>query len=677
MTESLKDRIYRLLVNRIPGIRARYLDLRRESSGAAGRLRCFAALAWWNLSYYLLGRKKLRCPVKYGYYERKRQVLTEPEGAEPEEPEKLIERLERYDIISFDIFDTLLLRPFSDPTELFYLLDIRFSYIDLCRIRREAEAAVRKKSGRAYSGEVSLSEIWAELERVTGIPAEEGMEAELELERKYCTANPYFLPILEALRKRKKKIVVTSDMYLGRDFLKKLLEEKGLGAFDGYYVSSEHRASKHEGGLYRIVREETGGQDSAAGYVHVGDNVHSDIRMAGKAGFAALLYPNPQKSGNPYRPMDMSPMTGAMYRGIVNIRFHAERKKYNSFYKYGYIYGGILALGYCQFIHRYVKERKIDRIWFLARDGEILKKVYDLLYPEEDTAYVLWSRNVSARLLSDVYRYDFFQRFLFQKINQGYSMERIFSSMGLGDLLEEACRELNCGRKERLTEDLARRCRDHLVSVWGSVSSIYEEERQAAGRYLKKLADGCSSAAAVDIGWAGSGAAALDRMMEQILHIPFRVYGLAAGTNTAHNLSPDASEGFFFSGRMESYLFSQQKNRDLWKFHDLNRKHNLYMELLFTSPSPSLKGFGTGEDKETVFRFGRKEGHENEIRQIQEGIMDYVRDYRRFFGEFLSDGIGEISGRDAYAPLLLFLGDRRAQRELEASFHWDTDQNVE
>ena len=76
MTESLKDRIYRLLVNRIPGIRARYLDLRRESSGAAGRRRCFAALARWNLGYYVLGRKKPRCPVKYGYYGRKRKVLT-------------------------------------------------------------------------------------------------------------------------------------------------------------------------------------------------------------------------------------------------------------------------------------------------------------------------------------------------------------------------------------------------------------------------------------------------------------------------------------------------------------------------------------------------------------------------------------------------------------------------
>ena len=249
--------------------------------------------------------------------------------------------------------------------------------------------------------------------------------------------------------------------------------------------------------------------------------------------------------------------------------------------------------------------------------------------------------------------------------------------MGLGVLLDDACGRMECSRRDRLTEDLARRCREYLLSVWEQVSSIYSEERLAAGRYLKRLAEGSGSAAAVDVGWAGSGAAALGRMMDQVLHLPFTVYGLVMGTNTAHNLSPDVSEGFFFSGQMESYLFSQQKNRDLWKYHDLNRKHNLYMELLFTSAFPSLKGFGTGADGETVFRFGRKERHAREIRQIQEGILDYVEDYRRYFGDLLSEGTGEISGRDAYAPILLFLGDRKAQRRLEESFCWDTDQNVE
>lgn len=676
MTENLRNRIYRLLVNRIPGIRARYLKMRQDSCGAAGRLWCFAALVWWNFSWYFLGRRDLLCPVSYGYYERKRQMPGESDNPEMEEPDALISKLKNYDVISFDIFDTLLLRPFSEPSELFYFLGIEFSCPDLRRIRQEAESEARKRRG-GKSGEVTLSEIWDEMEHLTGIPAEKGMETERELERKYCLANPYFLPVLEALRKSGRSLVVTSDMYLETEFLKDLLERKGLGRFDGYYISSEYRESKHRGGLYRIVRMETGNGGGKKKYAHVGDNVQADLRMARRAGFTAFLYPNPQKTGNSYRPMDMSPITGAMYRGIVNIRLHSEKKKYGYFYEYGYLYGGILAIGYCRFIHRYAAEKKIERIWFLARDGEILKKVYDILYPEEETDYVLWSRNVSTRLLADVYRYDYFQRFLFQKVNQGYRLEQIFSSMGLGVLLDDACGRMECSRRDRLTEDLARRCREYLLSVWERVSSIYSEERLAAGRYLKRLAEGSGSAAAVDVGWAGSGAAALGRMMDQVLHLPFTVYGVVMGTNTAHNLSPDVSEGFFFSGQMESYLFSQQKNRDLWKYHDLSRKHNLYMELLFTSAFPSLKGFGTGTDGETVFRFGRKERHAREIRQIQEGILDYVEDYRRYFGDLLSEGTGEISGRDAYAPILLFLGDRKAQRRLEESFCWDTDQNVE
>lgn len=676
MTENFRNSTYRLLVNRIPGIRARYTKMRGESSGTGGRLRCLAALAWWNFSYYCLRRRELLCPVSWGYYERRRQKPEESENPEIMEQSVLISKLKNYDVISFDIFDTLLLRPFSEPAALFYFLEMHFSYPDLHRIRREAEDAAREKKGGA-GGEVTLSEIWSETERMTGIPAERGMEAEQRLEQKYCLANPYFLPVVKALRESGRRLIVISDMYLGADFLRDLLERKGLGKFDACFVSSEYRDSKHRGGLYRIVKRKMQDRGAGTSYVHVGDNVRSDYRMARREGFDAFVYPNPQSAGNLYRPADMSPITGSMYRGIVNIRLHSGEKKYDCFYEYGYIYGGILALGYCRFIHRYVKEKKIERIWFLSRDGEILKRVYGILYPEEKTDYVFWSRNAAARLLSDVYRYDFFCRFLFQKVNQGYCLEQIFSSMELEDLLDDACRQLKCGREERLTEELACRCRDYLISVWNRVSVMYSRERLAAAEYFKRLAAGSGSAAAVDIGWAGSGASALDRMMNQALHLPFRVYGLVMGTCTANSPFPDVSEGLFFSGQMESYLFSQKKNRDLWKFHDPGRKHNLYLELLFTSAAPSFRGFGTGKNRETVFRFGRREAHGREILRIQKGILDYVEDYRRYFPDFLSEGRGGISGRDAYAPMQLFLGDRRAQKRLEQSFFWDTDQNVE
>ena len=56
--------------------------------------------------------------------------------------------------------------------------------------------------------------------------------------------------------------------------------------------------------------------------IHVGDNLHSDVRMAEKAGIAALWYPGPQEAGGPYRARDMSAVTGSMYAGLVNIRLH-------------------------------------------------------------------------------------------------------------------------------------------------------------------------------------------------------------------------------------------------------------------------------------------------------------------------------------------------------------------
>ena len=65
------------------------------------------------------------------------------------------------------------------------------------------------------------------------------------------------------------------------------------------------------------------------------------------------------------------------------------------------------------------------------------------------------------------------------------------------------------------------------------------------------------------------------------------------------------------------------------------------------------------------------------IRQIQTGILDFISDYQRYFGEFTAKGRGEISGRDAYAPLLLLLGDTDFQRKLEKAFFWDIRENVE
>lgn len=76
------------------------------------------------------------------------------------------------------------------------------------------------------------------------------------------------------------------------------------------------------------------------------------------------------------------------------------------------------------------------------------------------------------------------------------------------------------------------------------------------------------AAAAVDIGWAGSGAVMLDYAVNRQWGLDCPVAGLLAGTLSAPMTEADGTAPFLFSGVLESYLFAAGENRDLWKRHD-------------------------------------------------------------------------------------------------------------
>jgi predicted HAD superfamily hydrolase len=66
--------------------------------------------------------------------------------------------------------------------------------------------------------------------------------------------------------------------------------------------------------------------------------------------------------------------------------------------KFGFQYGGMVLYNFVQYIYNYCQQNKIEHIYFMARDGEIIKKVFDLLYndPQEkiQTHYMFASRRL-------------------------------------------------------------------------------------------------------------------------------------------------------------------------------------------------------------------------------------------------------------------------------------------
>ena len=160
------------------------------------------------------------------------------------------------------------------------------------------------------------------------------------------------------------------------------------------------------------------------------------------------------------------------------------------------------------------------------------------------------------------------------------------------------------------------------------------------------------------MGWAGSGAAALDHMVNKVWKLDCEIYGLIAGTNSVYNQEPNGSEAFLFHKKMDSYMFSQSHNRDLWKMHNPGKGHNIIVEILLASDTCSLKSF---DEAGPVFCRKREE---IDSRQVQTGVLDFIDDFLKKFTENPS-----ISGRDAYAPIAVLLDNEEWVRKV---LHTDT-----
>ena len=169
------EQIYQDLVNRNPDISIRYHRYRDQVHGVS-RVKAWGYLIKMNIEYRLL-KQKVSAGEDLFYKEKQLRVKeSESSVAFRETPEELAERLAKYDVISFDVFDTLIFRPVSQPFDLFFFVGEELKYLDFCRIRMEMEQRARKEKYEKYGvREVTFEEIWSMMESETGITKERGM----------------------------------------------------------------------------------------------------------------------------------------------------------------------------------------------------------------------------------------------------------------------------------------------------------------------------------------------------------------------------------------------------------------------------------------------------------------------------------------------------------------------
>ena len=195
-------------------------------------------------------------------------------------------------VVSFDIFDTLIMRPFWNPADLFAFLNDYFrkiakieTGIDFSKLRIRAEERVRTLLGISKKKQdMTLDEIYNEIKFETNLDDEiinKMKEKEIELEVRFCNTRTTGKELYELSKYLNKKVIAVSDMYLPKNVIEKILNKNGY-EMDNIYISGEIGLTKHIGDLYKAVLDDLKIEPKQV--VHIGDNYYADYENSVKKG---------------------------------------------------------------------------------------------------------------------------------------------------------------------------------------------------------------------------------------------------------------------------------------------------------------------------------------------------------------------------------------------------------
>ena len=299
--------------------------------------------------------------------------------------------IDRHKIISFDIFGTLLLRPYAKPTDLFFHLEKIEEIEGFATERINAEQRARKLHTDVE--DITIDEIYAEIaDKYKNLK-----QKEMDLECQVLQPNPEIKEIFEYAKEQKKQIIVISDMYLPENFLSGVLKKKGYIGIKKIYVSGKYGKCKDSGNLYKKVLSELC-LDSRE-VLHIGDNKFADKIIAEKEGISAVLYPKAidrllTKNVRAKKFYEKYPnnLVASIILGMLTLTNKSE----NYWQDFGYKYAGPVIFGFMQWLEQQLKKDKISEVMFVARDGYTLEKVFNLINDKDfRTHYFYAPRSVN------------------------------------------------------------------------------------------------------------------------------------------------------------------------------------------------------------------------------------------------------------------------------------------
>ena len=352
--------------------------------------------------------------------------------------------IEKAKVVSFDIFDTLIVRTYKRPTDLFRHLELTEKAEGFAKERMAGEAKARQNARAASKREeVSLGEIYRVMDnRFAGLK-----DKEIDLEKLACRQNAEMKSVYDECLAMGKRIIIASDMYLPYEVIEAILKENGYEGYEKLFLSSHTMRPKATGKMYQDMLSYL--EIPAEELLHIGDHPYTDGEMARQKGLESYLYlpiretkgniPNASYFATLNRYEDKS-LVPSLLEGLI--AQHSAKYPGESYWEgFGYKYAGIMAAGYMKWLKGELDKRGIRKVFFMMRDGYIFKKVFDKFYDGYDSKEIYGSRTMF--MLAGMESYDMDLRLHVTGLPQkGLTYRRCYERLSVENekLWEDYCR---------------------------------------------------------------------------------------------------------------------------------------------------------------------------------------------------------------------------------------------
>lgn len=537
-------------------------------------------------------------------------------------------------MISVDVFDTLLLRPFLSPTGfhdyLEHLVMTRWGTPGFASLRRRAEQASRLSDGR----DPDLNAIYRALAKLRpDLPIAALQALERETDARLLQARP---ALASLLAREARPLIALSDTYYHASELRSMFPPGLRTRIGEVRASCETGERKDSGEAWKRIAREP--DTDPAHWLHIGDNACSDIQIPQDFGFRPPLHvlrPASLLEAVPaLRPLHPGAATNtrwqdSLWLGLIANRLSRLADEAPACFSdgftildaetLGYVVLGPLVHDFVAWVARNALQRGDRDLLFMAREGWLLEGCFKRLamttgrLQNLNGHYFLASRRATG--LPSL-RTDDDLSCLFSGTFSGPLAALLHARLGADAAALVKAHGLDHGMAflPGMETDIARRLHPLLPELLAMANAENESYREYVAGIVGEF-EGVP--VVVDIGYSATIQSNLARLLDR----PLQGEYMALKASTVVEMS--SSTARYFDGRRGD---NAQASMIL--------RNDLLLESLLTAPAPQFSHFQ--RDMNGIvpqFVPGTEPPAPELVEQVHDGALTFIDDLHRVVGE--------------------------------------------